>query len=319
MKKIILIVSLCLGFLCINAQNSNTQFSNNGFEQWSSSSNPQSWNSLGYMGYSLCEVSKSTQHVGGSYSLQLKSKKLSSIVAALFNIPQINVPGFITNGTIDVMTLMTSATPLMDYQNMDLSDYMPLLQSLKNVLTDGLRISDLPETIEGYYDFSPISNNDVFVIFAYTTGTVADSLAVTGGGVFYANSATDGFESFSIPINYLANNAEELYLVGLVLNINDEATEFGSVRLDDINITYIPESSCSDIVNEENDVAAFPNPTKNGFSINTKAQEKVEIFDLMGRKVKEITDYSPNTPIYVENKGTYIVKIAEKNLKVIVE
>lgn len=318
MKRLLFVTILCFVFANARTQNSSVQFSNSGFEQWSTNSSPQSWNSIAYTGYNLCDISKSTSHVGGDFSLQMKPKQLPSFLAGLLGISQFNVPGFITNGTIDVMTLMSSVTLLSDYENMDMSDYMSLLQTLKDVLTDGLRISALPEAINGYYDFSPLSSNDVLMVFAYTTGTVAASLAITGGGVFYANAQTDGFESFSIPMNYISDNAEELYLVGLVLNMDNEATEFGSANLDDISIVY--SSSVCDVVSKtEEDILVFPNPAKNGFSLNTKDKERVEIFDLMGRRVREIRDYSPNTPIYMEEKGTYIVKVADKNLKVVVE
>ena len=321
MKKIILIFILCALFSNINAQNTGTQFANSGFEQWTSfTAQPQNWNSLGYMGYNLCEIAKSTEHVEGSYSLQLKPKQLSQMIASLLNVPQMTIPGFITNGQIDLMSLLSIASSLSDYENLEMNDYMSILQNLKNVLSNGLRINDLPENIEGYYKFSPVNSDDIFVIAAYTLGQVGDSNTVTGGGVFYANQQTEGFENFSISMNYLnSENVEELFLVAFVMNMNTEATEFGSVKLDNININYSPISSCSTITTDDN-IFAYPIPiTNHYFNINIKTNENIQIFDLMGRKVKEITNYYPNTPIYIENKGIYIVKIADKNLKVIVE
>jgi len=321
MKKVILIAILCALFSNTNAQNTGVQFSNNGFEQWNVlSTQPQSWNSLGYMGYNLCGIAKSTEHVEGSYSVQIKPQPLSQILASMLGVPQFTVPGFLTNGEVDLMSLLSIAGSISDYENLEMNDYMSILQSLKDVLSNGLRISALPESINGYYKFSPVSSDDIFVIAAYTLGEVGDSMAVTGGGVFYANEQTDEFENFSISMNYLnSNSADELFLVAFVANMNTDATEFGSVKLDNITIDYSPVSSCSTITTNDN-LFAYPVPTNNNsFSINTTANENIQIFDLMGRKVKEITNYTPNTPIYMENKGTYIVKIADKNLKVIVE
>ncbi len=59
-----------------------------------------------------------------------------------------------------------------------------------------------------------------------------------------------------------------------------------------------------------NSINLYPNPTNGSFSINKNA-DKIELFDLAGRRVKSFTNSISNTPLNISNlsNGMYFVKI----------
>ncbi len=319
MKKILLIVSFVVLFGSVNAQNNNIQFSNNGFEQWSSSQ-PTAWNTLGYSGFNLCDINQSTHSIEGNYSLEMSPKLLPTFIASLLGTEPIPIPGLITNGTINFSELLTLFGSLANMEETEEFDYMTILQSLKNLLSNGLNLNELPESISGFYDFQPVGENELFVVLAFTTAKVADSSIVTGGGIYYTSQATTGFESFSMPMHYLINNNNEaeLYLITFIAELNTEATTYGKVNLDNITINY-GNISIDEVKRDKEEVFAYPNPTNNEFYLNTTEAIEVNIFDAMGRRIKQINNYQPYSSILLEKSGTYIVRIGEKRLKLVVK
>lgn len=319
MKKILLVIISVVLLSSVNAQNSNVQFSNNGFEQWVSSQ-PTDWNTLGYSGFNLCDINQSTHKVEGNYSVEMSPKLLPTFIASLLGIEPISVPGLITNGTINFSEVMTLFGTLVNMENFEMGNYMTILQSLKNVLSNGLSINELPESISGFYDFQPQGEDELFVVLAFTTAKITDSSVVTGGGIYYTSQATTGFENFSVPIHYLINNNNEaeLYLLTFIADLNSEATTYGKVNLDNITINY-GSVSIDEVKGSKEDIFAYPNPTNNEFYLNTRGTTEVSIFDVMGRKIMQIENYQPYSSIRLEKSGTYIVKIEEKYLKLIVK
>lgn len=319
MKKILLIVAFVSLLVGVNAQNNNIQFSNNGFEQWTSSQ-PTAWNTLGYSGFNLCDIKQSTHSIEGNYSLEMSPKLLPTFIASLLEMEPIPIPGLITNGTINFSELLTIFGSLANMGETEEFDYMTILQSLKNLLSNGLSLNELPESISGFYDFQPIGEDELFVVLAFTTAKVADSSIVTGGGIYYTSQATTGFESFSVPMHYLINNNNEaeLYLITFIAELNDEATNYGKVNLDNLTINY-GNVSINEVKGSEEEIFAYPNPTNNEFYLNTKEVTEVNIFDIMGRKIMQIEHYQPYSSICLEKSGTYIVRVGEKYFKLIVK
>lgn len=319
MKKILLIVAFVSLLVGVNAQNNNIQFSNNGFEQWTSSQ-PTAWNTLGYSGFNLCDIKQSTHSIEGNYSLEMSPKLLPTFIASLLEMEPIPIPGLITNGTINFSELLTIFGSLANMGETEEFDYMTILQSLKNLLSNGLSLNELPESISGFYDFQPIGEDELFVVLAFTTAKVADSSIVTGGGIYYTSQATTGFESFSVPMHYLINNNNEaeLYLITFIAELNDEATNYGKVNLDNLTINY-GNVSINEVKGSEEEIFTYPNPTNNEFYLNTKEVTEVNIFDIMGRKIMQIEHYQPYSSICLEKSGTYIVRVGEKYFKLIVK
>lgn len=322
MKKLIctFLLFACLSTFGIKAQTS-VQFSNNGFEQWSSSV-PTGWSTLGYMGYNLCDISKSTQHHGGDFSVKIAPKQLPSFIANMLNVSQFAIPGMISNGELDIEALSSSLQGLSGLDSNSLTeDYLALANSFKDILINGLRIEALPETIEGYYKLSSPDNKDIFAIVAYTKVNGSDSSYISGGGIYYDYLNTDDFENFSIEMNYLSEQIpDELYLVAIALNMDSSASEYGNVLLDDININYQTSSSCATLTDKSEELAIYPNPTTNGsFVIDLQNDSLVEIYDIMGRKVKTIERYVPKSRIDLEKSGVYLVKVAGQTVKVVVD
>ncbi|MDO5760102.1 MAG: T9SS type A sorting domain-containing protein, partial [Bacteroidota bacterium] len=293
------------------------QFSNNGFEQWASSTQPQAWNTLGYSGFNLCEINRSTEKVEGNYSLEMQPKLLSSLIASMIGTESMPVPGLVTNGSIDLTKLITAFPSLSNMQNTSEMDYLTMLQSFKDVLSNGLSVNTLPTSINGYYKFEPLGE-ELFVAIAYTKTTVADSSIISGGGVYYTSQATSAFETFSLPMHYLIGNSNntELYFVALIVETNMQATEYGRVKIDNITINY--DNLSSSVIEKEKEITAYPNPTNNNtLYLNTNAKE-VSIFDIMGRKVEQINNYQAAHPIHIEKSGAYIIKVDNQSLRILV-
>jgi hypothetical protein len=302
----LLMIVMSFPFSTLKAQ----QFSNSGFENWNYlATQPNGWNSLSYMGINLCEENRSTSCHSGSYSVEIKPKMMSSLVAAALQTEPFAIPGLLTNATIN-MTGLLSLT--------DLSFDSSSLNALANIFTDGLSISNFPSNVSGYYNFSPINSSDMFVLGALVIGNRNNTRYVVGGGMFTDSIATDGFAPFNITISSFADDSiSELIFLAMNYNMDSNATSYGSLKLDDISVTY--QSSIDEVRSNDNPIIVYPNPSdENGFYINTKNNQEVSIFNILGQEVKHIYSYNPNTKIMLDKKGFYVVKIGEKIQKLII-
>lgn len=291
------------------------QFNNAGFESWSAGQ-VQSWNSLGYMGFNLCDISQSTDANSGDYAVKISPKMLPSSIAGLIGMSSFPVPGFLTNATVD----MTGFIELLSGQG-DISNIQ--MDEIINLLRDGLSISDRPLSIQGAYKYvKPQSETgEICLLQALLISNQNGERTFVGLGTasedIVSSATADGeFAQFNMPITYLSETpADELIFIVCLLADNSQTSDFAYIVLDDIMIQY---ASGMEEVSLDNDIILYPNPTDNEFRINCEDGSDIVIYNCIGQIEKEINNYTSSTPLSMEKSGIYFVKINNTVVKKLV-
>lgn len=291
------------------------QFNNAGFESWSAGQ-VQSWNSLGDMGFNLCDISQSTDANSGDYAVKISPKMLPSSIAGLIGMSSFPVPGFLTNATVD----MTGFIELLSGQG-DISNIQ--MDEIINLLRDGLSISDRPLSIQGAYKYvKPQSETgEICLLQALLISNQNGERTFVGLGTasedIVSSATADGeFAQFNMPITYLSETpADELIFIVCLLADNSQTSDFAYIVLDDIMIQY---ASGMEEVSLDNDIILYPNPTDNEFRINCEDGSDIVIYNCIGQIEKEINNYTSSTPLSMEKPGIYFVKINNAVVKKLV-
>ena len=114
MKKAVLFIGALIMAFSINAQ----QLTNNGFESWTGNI-PQGWSTLGFMGFNLCDVNKTTDAHSGEFAITVAPAMLPSSLAAMMGMTEsFAIPGVLTNGMIDINVLMELMGDTAAFENM---------------------------------------------------------------------------------------------------------------------------------------------------------------------------------------------------------
>lgn len=310
MKKQIFIFVLAFLPFVLNAQ----QFNNAGFESWSSGQ-VQSWNSLGYMGFNLCDISQSTDANSGEYAVKITPKMLPSSIAGLIGMSSFPVPGFLTNATVD----MTGFIELLAGQG-DISNIQT--DQIINLLRNGLSISDRPLSIQGAYKYvKPQSEaEEICLLQALLVSNQNGERTFVGLGTasdIVSSETADGeFAQFNMPITYLSETpADELIFIVCLLADNSQTSDFAYLVLDDIQIQY---ASGMEEPSLDKDITLYPNPTDNEFRINCEDGSDIVVYNCLGQVEKEINNYISLTPLSIEKPGIYFVKINNAVVKKLV-
>lgn len=156
-----------------------------------------------------------------------------------------------------------------------------------------------------------LSNDEPEAIFIVNTmhhsGTKIDSLTYTAGLPWPEDAAGQG-HSMEL-IDPLSDNSNPE-------NWQSSSTFFGNYNGYEIYATPgAPNSTLGiDVSILEKSISIYPNPVKDILTINSKTQLlKVEIYSILGKKVKEIyTDFN-SIPTHDLSHGIYILKIYSEN------
>ncbi|MBR1626648.1 MAG: T9SS type A sorting domain-containing protein [Bacteroidales bacterium] len=346
-NRLIIFGLLVLTFLGgVNAQN---QFNNKSFEDWNSQNGlPLGWNTfildipvVGSLGFG--EISKVTQAQEGDFAVQLTPAKLNPIIANLakrymgdsdIDISEIYFPAFLTNANVNVSIdnltklagLLTNSGNLFDGDFTDLDNLQnnEMLNSLLGLLSDGLNVQSKEvavKTIKGYYKYSKLNGEDNVVMAALLVNNTGGNRHVVGGGVLASVENSDNYTQFSIPITYL-DDADELIFVVLSATLGTNLKSVSSFLLDNISIEYEAkkqDATLTEILNGDI-LKVYPNPAKgNIFRLNTSKIQNVKIFNVRGALIKEIPSYVPDSEIKIEESGIYIIQIGNEFAKITIE
>lgn len=301
MKKIVLFIGALIMAFSINAQ----QLTNNGFESWTGNI-PHGWSTLGFMGFNLCDVNKTTDAHSGEFAITVAPAMLPSSLATMMGMTEsFAIPGVLTNGTIDMtvlMELMSGSGATEDILSEEI---------LTSVLTGGMRLNEQPSEITGYYKFEQVENSyEMCGVAGLLYATIEGERRLVGMG-FFSNemkNSSSGYQSFSMPFEYIYEiPADELIVLALVV-AEETATEFSTLYLDDLTVVY--NSGIEETV-FDNRVMAYPNPTSGEFKLNGAEGSKVIISDVLGREVLNIERYDGHS-VTLSQKGVYLMNIEGK-------
>ena len=310
MKKFLSFLTVAFLVLSLNAQ----QFNNSGFETWVGNA-PQGWNSLGYMGYNLCKVAKSTDAHSGNFAIEVAPQNFPPVLATIMGMEEtFVVPGFLTNATIDMATLIqmfTSGTA---------GDVEMDMQTFANLLTDGLALTEQPTAITGYYNFVPVDEeNSLFAILGLMVAEIEGQRQIVGMGYYSIEETmvkSEGYQEFTMDLmNFVGTPATELIFLALVES-EEVAVNFSSLFLDDVNVVY---SSGVEALSFDNTLSVYPNPTSGDFRIEGVNDSRIVITNTLGQVVEQIEHYKGQN-IRLNDKGVYFVRLDNGSVrKLIVE
>jgi len=300
MKKILFFLIVPFFALSINAQN---VFQNPGFENWTGTT-PNNWNSLSFLGVNLSDITNSSESHSGNSAVSIGATSFSGMI----------VPGFLTNSTIDMVSLMTLFTNGIDLSNFsDPSDFSQFL----NFFTDGVQLTQKPTSVNGYYSWNPVDTaNEMFMLYSIVISNVSGQREVVGGSVYpliIPASSKATYTSFESPITYINEESTptELIFFAITTSLDTAATTFGNLLLDDLSITT--EAGLNEVPNNSNNSYIYPNPSRGEFKLNVKSQVEVSVYNQLGQVVVHPMTYNPNKTIKIGVKGVYFVRVKDSN------
>jgi hypothetical protein len=297
MKKIFTLIS----FILISTTIIRAQATPNAcFDSWTSTSNlfgsyntPNNWNcensQTATIGTYTCFQSTTHYSGCGTYSCELITKSIDIPLI----VDQV-VPGIITTGTIP--------------------------SSVTGTITGGIAYTLRPDSITGYYEYTPAGGENGFVDF-YLFGSAANNADTIAEAQFNTPKTTVGtFTRFSAPLNYRDTDAvvNSIWLISSSLNDALSAGVGSTLYIDDLNLVINP-SGIAEYAKPEFNIS--PNPAVDHIVINSNLMTEATfvLYDLAGNKVKEDLIGSLTNAINVNSltDGLYIYNIIDNNKSVI--
>lgn len=308
MKKITIVCILLLSILFqSNAQN----LPNNGFENWTNPSNPNSWAASysgtvgGLLPLSLSFGVKTTDAHSGSYAL-----KISPLLLPIGNI---TMPGIIQLGSVgsfnidaDLLTALSS----MDFSNLDPTS----LASLQALMSKGLSMSESPSEVKFWYKFFPDGDDiaTVNVITSKWNASLGISEIVASGTTTISGSANQ-YTEMNVAMSK-TGASPVCDTIKVIITVGGTtasvATEF---LIDDITLKFETWGTCSQPI--EN-FKLYPNPASQFFIVqgsDANLDNLVEIFDTFGKSVYKQSNITTQTFISTSdlNAGMYLVRFTQ--------
>jgi hypothetical protein len=292
MKKIFTIISL---FSLISTGGLLAQTPNASFETWTHNSfpsydTPDSWScansQTALTGVYSCL--KSTSVHSGSFAIQLITKNIGSPINQL-------VPGVATTGTLP--------------------------SSNTGTITGGVAYTLRPDSITGWYKYTPQGTENGFVQFAlFGSGGMTDTIAVAS---FSTPKTTVGvYTRFTAPLIYRSANAvvNSVWLLSSSNNDGLAASVGSTLFADDLNVVINPSTAGV----TEHAIPEFyigPNPAVGQVRITNAFNAKALfiLYDITGNKVaeQEITNSTQIVSVNTLPAGLYIYSITDQNTKAV--
>ena len=260
------------------------QIPNGGFETWTSGGsyvNPANWDQLNVMTapMSVYTATKGTPGNPGASYLKLTSKNVSTMGV---------MPGVAVCGVLNHSTFQA---------------------------TSGFAYTQRPQSITGNWQYMAYNNDSGFVSVYLTKWNTAMNMRDTVAMVVQNLSGmVMAWTPFSIDLMYMNGSTPDSAII--ILSSSGPTPSANSYLYVD-NLAF--SGNVAGIKENQSEVAAinlFPNPAGNELKIsfaNSKSSSgSIEIFDILGKKVKSINNIDfTKAVIDVSdlNKGTYYIKV----------
>ncbi len=323
MKKIIQLISfLTLLFI---TQTANAQLINPGFETWTNdfivptAMNPNSgnattgwWNfnyfNSSFLGSSPISVTRCTDTVKtGNYSVRLQTRVYTPTSWNIYKSWGIPFIGHEYNDTLGIL--------FNGNVNVSNQTYVP-----------GIPFTQKITQFSFYYQYKP-SGNDT----AGCRVLLVNQRNPVAGGIFKTNVATgvSGWALATINLTYINALTPDTLWVLFSSSSLDKNPKAGSILwIDDVSVTL--PTGINQLINAEEEVEIFPNPSNGIFSIHSLSTSNenqfIEVYNVLGEKIFSTTANKqlPNSiDISPYSKGIYYVKLykGEKSIsrKIVVQ
>jgi hypothetical protein len=283
MKKVFTIISI----ISISASAAFSQaLPNNGFEAWTVNPTPAydiltEWNTLntliGSLGTVTCFKATATGDFhSGAAALKLVTKKIA-LGGQVVN-------GIATTGTIDIT---------------------------KQEISGGISYTGRPDSIVGYFKYTPVSTDNGFVQMILT-GAGGDTDTVGIATFNTPNTAVAAYVRFAAPFVYKSANAVAKSLC--IISSSASATvqfENSTLFVDDLELITKPTG-----LNQLKsvNVSVGPNPANDFIIVKNSeiAQASFVIYDVTGRVMTQQLITDPSTTIYLNEykNGLYFYSVS---------
>ncbi|MFM7079290.1 MAG: T9SS type A sorting domain-containing protein [Bacteroidota bacterium] len=261
---------------------------NPGFENWTQVGNyfnPDGWNNLNsqtaILGVLTCSrVTAAADVRSGSYAVKLTTRSVFGITA---------------NGITSTATLIT--TPPYG-------------------VTGGIPYSLRPDSITGWYKYTPASPSDSGFFQFVLQGSAGDTIGYVK--LCTPNTTVSTYTRFSAPITYFSQATPVNSYWILSSSDGNNPVVNSALFVDDLALVFNPTSSLNTLESPD-DFAIYPNPASNTISVQSRSESMVFVFDCAGRMIKAINAQFGKTEIDVSSlsSGLYVVtmKEADGNIK----
>lgn len=282
MKKIFTIISI----ISISASAVFSQaLPNNGFEAWTANPTPAydiltGWNTLNTLIGPLGTITCFKATAAGDFHTGAAALKLVTKTAALGQVAN----GIATTGTIDIT---------------------------KQGISGGIAYTGRPDSIVGYYKYTPVSTDNGFVQMILT-GAGGDTDTVGIATFNTPNTTVAAYVRFAAPFVYKSANTVAKSLC--IISSSASATvhfEGSALFVDDLDlITKVTGVKQLTSVN----VTVGPNPTHDFVMVKNPEMEKTTlvIYDVTGRTMTQqiITDQSTTIYLNEYKNGMYFYSVS---------
>lgn len=254
---------------------------NPGFEQWTTTGtyeNPNGWNTVNNYSTLMGVVLTSKAIPPNVHSGNFAMKTETVFIGPPANQP---IPGLVTTGTIQITT---------------------------QTIDGGIQYSQRPDSIAGWYKYSPVGDDTAYVTF-FLFSFFRDTI---GRAIFAATSTNGNFLRFSAPLVYeMPDNPFTAYFV--ISPSKRYGAQAGSALwLDDMEIVL--PTGIENIEKEKFKI--YPNPSSGNFIVEKPDNENliISISDATGRKISEqILTEKKSSVLLQESSGFYIVSFLINN------
>lgn len=309
MKKLLqfIVAAIILGF----THSSKAQIINPGFETWTNdflvptAMNPNSGNgstgwwdynyfNSSFLGSSPISVTRCTDTVhSGTYSVRLQTKAYTATSWNYYNAWGTPFIGHPYNDTLGIL--------FNGMANMSTQVYAP-----------GIPFTQKITQFHIYYQYKPNGNDTA--VFRVSLVNQRNPVA---GGIFKTNVATgnSGWQLATINMTYVNSLTPDSMWVLISSSSLDKNPKVGSILwLDDASVTL--PTGVNELMNTENDVMIFPNPSNGIITISAQTsndeEQFVEVYNMLGAKIhtsekSKLSNYSLN--LSNQPKGVYFVKV----------
>ncbi|HTB32315.1 MAG TPA: T9SS type A sorting domain-containing protein [Bacteroidia bacterium] len=201
--------------------------------------------------------------------------------------------------------------------------FLGTINTSSGKLTSGVPYVGRPSSLKFWYEYAPVGNDTGFIYSQLTKWNASkgwhDTVAT---GIFYVNTTVSSFTQYSMTYYYTANylssgNPDTVILFASSSSLHHGKAHPGStLRLDDFTWGSASSGTPEIFANNEN-ISVYPNPATNSvtFSFAGNKPRMVNLFDIMGNKVKSILITNSITSINIENlaDGFYFYQVIDNS------